>query len=314
MEKPLLNSKLKALFLLLFLLFCLLNASDAKNETSRELRTDEVIILFNDSAERIARELAGIYPTVRAELESTIGWEVDFIPVVAILNERETLRKITSSSLIIALAIPDRNLIIIDSSRVYPEPFTLRTTIKHELCHLLLHRNIKKENLPRWLDEGVCQWTSDGLAEIMMDNKENIIMKAVISDRLINIHELKTFPNDEKALLLSYQQSKSLVEYIIREFGKSNLLQLLGYLQEDYPLEEAVWKSFSVTTSELEKNWQAHLKRKYTMFYYFSQNIYIILFLLAALATFYGFIRMWKRKKAYVDEDEEDVQEKNKFD
>jgi hypothetical protein len=308
------NFKLKAFFFLSLLLFCSVNSSYAINNISRELHTDEVIILSHDPSEKIAKEVAEIYPSVRAEIESTIGWEVEFRPVVIILNDRETLEKMTSSSLITALAIPERHLIIIDSSRVYTKPFTLRTTIKHELCHLLLHWHIKKENLPRWLDEGVCQWVSDGLAEIMMDNKVDVLTRAVMSNRLINIRDLKRFPNDDKALLLSYEQSKSLVEYIVEEFGKSGLLKLLESLKEGDEPEDAVWKSFSVTTSELEKKWHAYLKGKHTIFYYFSQNIYIILFLLAALATLYGFIMMRRKKKAYVDEEVEDVQGENKFD
>lgn len=291
---------------MLFLLFCLLNSSNADNNLYRKLRTDKVEILFEDSSEQIAKEVAKFYPFVRIELETTIGWNVDFKPIVIILKDRNTFKRMTSSDLIIALAIPKRNLIIIDSSRVYTKPFTLRTTVKHELCHLLLHRYI--EDLPRWIDEGVCQWTSEGLAEIMIGNNEDILTKAVVTGRLIKLHDLKRFPNDEKALLLSYEQSKSLVEYIVEEFGKSGLLSLLESLKDGEKLEDAVWKNFSLTISELEKKWHIDLKRKHTIFYYFSQNVYLILFLFGGLITLYGFIKLYKKKKAYVDEDEEDVQ------
>lgn len=291
---------------MLFLLFYLLNSSNADNNLYRKLRTDKVEILFEDSSEQIAKEVAKFYPFVRTELETTIGWNVDFRPIVIILKDRNTFKRMTSSDLIIALAIPKRNLIIIDSSRVYTKPFTLRTTVKHELCHLLLHRYI--EDLPRWIDEGVCQWISEGLAEIMICNNEDILTKAVMTGRLIKLHDLKRFPNDEKALLLSYEQSKNIVEYIIEEFGKSGLLSLLESLKDGDKLEDAIWKNFSLTISELEKKWHIDLKRKHTIFYYFSQNVYLILFLLGGLITIYGFIKLYKRKKAYVDENEEDIQ------
>ncbi len=266
---------------------------------------DELVVLFNDSNEKIAKEVAEVYPFVKSELEKTIGWKVDFRPTVTILKDRNALKRKTLSDLIVAVAIPERNLILIDSSRIYTKPFTLRTTIKHELCHLLLHANIDKENLPRWIDEGVCQWTSNGIAEIIM-NKEDVLAKAVMSGRLISLHDMITFPNDDTGLLLSYEQSKSLIKYIVENFGRLGLLNLLESLRNGNRPDDAVWKNFSITIPELERKWHAYLKRKHTIFYYFSQNVYLILFLFAGLITIYGFTKLWMKKRAYIDVDEDD--------
>jgi hypothetical protein len=46
-------------------------------------------------------------------------------------------------------------------------PFTLTVTLKHELCHLFLHYLIGGGELPRWFNEGIAQWTSGGIAELM---------------------------------------------------------------------------------------------------------------------------------------------------
>lgn len=296
---------LRVLIFSCFLLFHFTNASNADIHVSRELRKDELVVLFNDSNEKIAKEVVEVYLFVKSELEKTIGWKVDFRPTVIISKDRNALKKATFSDLIVALAIPERNLILIDSSRVYTKPFTLKTTIKHELCHLLLHANIDKENLPRWLDEGVCQWTSSGIAEVIM-NKEDVLAKAVMSGGLISLQDMITFPNNDTALLLSYEQSKSLVKYIVEKFGRVGLLNLLESLRNGDRLEDAVWKNFSLTISELEEKWHVYLKKKHTIFYYFSQNVYLILFLFAGLITIYGFTKLWMKKRAYIDVDEDD--------
>jgi len=106
-------------------------------------------------------------------------------------------------------------------------------------------------------------------------------------------------------MILAYEESKSIVEYISSEFGRQGMLNVLEYLHEGYSIEDSIQKGLSISLFELEKNWHAHLRRKHTWFSYFSNNLYTILFFIAALVTIYGFIRLLKKKKAYVDEDEE---------
>ncbi len=284
----------------LFLIF--VNSIYAEMNT---LQTNEVVVLFREPLGNIAQEVTKVYPTVRADLAETFRWEVVFRPDVVLVNNRVNFRKMVGNDIIVAFAIPNQNLIVLDTSRVYTKPFTLESTLKHELCHILLHHNIESERLPRWLDEGVCQWASGGIAELMASDEDRAIAKASMSERLIKIGELERFPLDERSLILAYQESKSIVEYIVSEFGKQGILNVLEYLKEGYSVEDSIQKSLSISLFELEKNWHAHLRRKHTWFSYFSNNLYTILFFIAALVTVYGFIRLLKKKKAYVDEDEE---------
>jgi hypothetical protein len=117
---------------------------------------------------------------------------------------------------------------------------------------------------------------------------------------------LNRFPTDEKNLILAYQESKSIVEYIVRVYGTQGFLTFLKKLHDGESIHEAARKSFSVSLSELEKEWRSSLKRKHTWFLYFSNNIYTVVFILAALVTIYGFIKLVKRRRTYKDEEEED--------
>jgi len=270
------------------------------------LNTRDVVVLFEGPIENVAKEVAEVYPAVRAELVTTLGWEVDFRPGVRLVKGRDALQRMVGSDIVIGFAIPERNLIVLDISRVYAKPFSLEALLKHELCHLLLHRYIEKERLPRWLDEGVCQWASGGITELMALDGDPTLAKATLSDRLIRIENLERFPKDRQSLLLAYEESKSLVDYIVREFGKTGLLRVLEHLREGHSLDDSLLKGLSVTTDELEMKWRAYLKRKHTWFSYVRRNLYVILFFLAALVTVYGFVRMLKKKRAYVDEAEEE--------
>jgi hypothetical protein len=291
------------MLLILFTLLTFLNNLYAETEA---LQTKEVLVIFEKPIENIAKELTEVYPSVKTELVGALKWKVDFKPEIILVKDKEALKKIVGNHVIVAFAVPERNLIVLDTSRVYTKPFTLEATLKHELCHILLHHNIDRENLPRWLDEGVCQWTSGGIAELMASEGNRALEKAAMSDMVISIMNLSRFPQEEKSLLLAYEESKSIVEYIVNNYSKQGLLQALEYLKEGYSIDDSIQKSLSVSTSELEMKWLAHIKRKHTWFSYLSNNIYTILFFLAAVATVYGFIRLLKKKRAYVDEDEED--------
>jgi len=270
------------------------------------LRTEEADIVYEDSLSAVARELIKVYPSVKSELAQTLQWQVDFRPNIVLAKDSGQFKEIVGSKIIVAYAVPGRNLIVLDTSRVYAKPFSLKATLKHEMCHLLLHGNIEQGELPRWLDEGVCQWASGGIAELLSGEEDAALAKAVVYDSLIDIRELNRFPTDEKNLILAYQESKSIVEYIVRVYGTQGFLTFLKKLHDGESIHEAARNSFSVSLSELEKEWRSSLKRKHTWFLYFSNNIYTVVFTLAALVTIYGFIKLVKRRRTYKDEGEED--------
>jgi hypothetical protein len=297
---------MKSLIILSLLLYAVLFPHTAHAE-SEEIRTNEAIVFFDHTAGTAAAMILEIYPGVKSDLAATLGLKVDFRPEIRLIKDKETMKRIAGNDLSVALAIPDRNLILLDTSRVYDKPFSLKTALRHEVCHLLLHRNIRKEDLPRWFDEGVCQWASGGIAEIMTDSGDDLLSKAIISGKLISIEGLDRFPSDRWSLLLAYEESKSFMEYIAEKYGKSEMLRLLEFLKKGHSMNESFREIFSVSPYELEINWQAYLKPKYTRFSYLSRNLYEILFSIAALLTVYGFFRMTKKKREYVDNEEDDV-------
>ena len=270
------------------------------------LQTKEVVVRFDPSLRAAAEEVADIYPALKAELEETIGWRLDFRPTILLIKDENAFQRISRSNLIVAYAVPDKNLIVIDYSRMNTAPFTLGITMEHEMCHLLLHHHIQGDNLPKWLDEGVCQWVSNGIAEIIMKRRSSVLIGATLSGKHISIKDLEDrFPDDGKLLVLAYEESKSLVEYIIKKFGINRLLEVLDQLKNGSDVDAAVLKVLLISLDELEENWHKHLRKKNIWFTYISRNFYGILFFLSALAAMYGFIRLIQKKRAYRDDDDE---------
>ena len=247
-----------------------------------------------------------LYPIVRSDLERAIPWPIEFSPTFVLLKEGE-LEKMAETSLVAALAMPERNLVLFDLSKMARHAFVLESTMKHEVCHLLLHHYVRENRLPKWLDEGVCQWVSSGVAEIIIERRVSFLDEAVLADKVISLQQLSDdFPKEDRSLILAYEQSKSIVTYISQKYGADRLLSILSRLRDGTALREAVKESLGITASELESNWRGSLKKERTWLVYASIHIYEILFFVAALLTVGGFVRLILRKSRRREGEEEE--------
>ena len=288
------------LFLLIFLV------SPPYTVKADSLKNDEIILEFPAPLRGAAQEIYEIYPAIKADLEETLGWRLDFRPTVLITKDRRAFQGRAVSHLIVAYAVPGRNLIVIDYSKINAHPFAVEVTLKHELSHLLLHHYIPGENLPKWLDEGISQSVSGGVAEILLGERGGALKQAVLSKNFISIRQMTvSFPDDEKGLLLAYEESKSIVEYIQRQFGPEAIRKVLRLLKTGEGGDAAILKGLSIPLDELERRWHRDLRENITWLVYISNNIYLLLFFLAGLVTIVGFIRLLRRKRAYVDDEDE---------
>ena len=272
---------------------------------TNSLQQKEVLILFEEPLRAAAEDVASIYPVLKKDLEETLGWHVNFRPTVTLIGDSSFFHRLAGSDFIAAFAVPQKKLIVIDYSRMTTDPFTIDLILKHELCHLLLHDLIKGHNLPKWLDEGVTQWVSDGMAEIISNQEGSVLDEAILSGKYISIGSLTTrFPRDRKRLMLAYEESKSLVEYIISKWGRDGILTLLEHLKDGKEVDQAILMSLSISFDELEHRWYNHLKKRITWVTYLINHLYEFLFSIAALILIIGFIRVVLKKRAYEEEEE----------
>lgn len=271
------------------------------------LQNDDIAVVYEPPLKAAAGEVLRMYPVLRQELEGLFGWHLNAGAQVVLVKTNQTFQNLARNNLIVAFAVPDKNLIVIDYSRMSTRPFNLSITLKHEMCHLLLHEHINSGNLAKWVDEGVCQWASDGIGEILMDQNGSGLDAAIMAGQTLRLSRLaETFPGDTRSLTLAYEQSKSVVAFIDRQFGKQALLNILSDLKNGKTIETASMQNLSITISELENQWLTEIERTPRWLVYLADNLYGILFFLAALLTVCGFLLRLKRKRRWEDEQEED--------
>jgi hypothetical protein len=272
------------------------------------LNTNDASIFYEHPLFGPAHELAGLFPSVRKELEISLGVPIDFRPAVILVSNEVAFEQIVGNRLIVAYAVPDKMLMVIDYARSSKDPFNTRTIIKHELCHLVLHRHIQK--LPRWLDEGVSQWVSGGFAELFSEKRDSYLRWATISGGLISLNAMDNgFPQDEPGLVLAYEESRSIVDYIVFRYGKNGITNILTALKNGKPLEDAIMISLGTPMPELEKDWRQSIRTWAALLIFIMGNIYSIIFFLAALATVAGYVRYRIRRRRFIEEEDEDYPE-----
>jgi hypothetical protein len=287
----------------ILLFIFVLNASSGAAEL-QEYRGPEIIVRYEAPLKNAARQIASDYKTNRVDIEMKLGWRLRSNPVV-VLMRNNAFQEMAGNKLVTAFAVPEKNLIVIDYSKMDRSPFDLRDTFKHELTHLLLHQKIKSPALPKWLDEGVAQWASGGMADIL-NTERDLLQPAVLSHSLIPLSGLSsTFPDSPSGLTLAYEESKSFVEFIVNQYGDIKLRALLHRLEKQGTIEQAVYDNYGVSLDMLEQSWKKSLLKNNLWISYLADHLYWLLFFLAALITISGYCVVKRRIRNYRDEEDE---------
>jgi hypothetical protein len=272
-----------------------------------QIQAGDLTIVFDQDLSGGAKEALQIYPGIKKDLEKTLKQKITFNPTLVLVKDTRVFQKMADSPFAVAFAIPERDIMVIDYSRMNIDPFSLGLTMKHELCHLLLHQIAKEGMIPRWLGEGIAQWVSAGIPEIMMNSKRSLLNEAILSGKSLDMRALADdFPRDQESLYLAYEASRSMVAYMIERFGVEGMIRILNRIKEGEEWEAAISNALSVPFDELQRNWHHDLEKKLTWYTYLINNLYEILFFLAALFAAIGFVRAYLRKRAYMRQREED--------
>ena len=131
-------------------------------------------------------------------------------------------------------------------------------TLFHEYTHAIIH-DLAKGNCPRWLNEGL----SELQGEKIEASSDKLLQMAAATDKLIPLDDLDYAfqSSDTGAVVLGYQQSRSLASYLTKNHGYRRVRNLLELLGKDTPLEIALRRSCNVSLTQLEAKWKEWLPR-----------------------------------------------------
>ena len=176
-----------------------------------------------------------------------------------------------------------------------------KRALVHELTHLVVHQATFSPygQLPIWLDEGLAMY-NEGELEPQYHTR---LEKAIQEDGLISVRSLcSPFSAETEKALLSYAQSYSLVEYLLRNYGQYRMLNLLTLLKEGATYDEALTEAYGFDIDGLDANWHATLTSQTVVANEARQSHLDLIVVSAALATLLILLgarivarRMWRR-------------------
>jgi len=127
--------------------------------------------------------------------------------------------------------------------------------LAHELGHSVIHQitfSPYGNVLPTWLDEGLALHSEGEIDPYL----EEWLKKAIERDRLISVRSLSSpFSAIPEEAYISYAQSQSLVDFLIKSYGKDKIFKLLMILKEGATCDEALTQVYSFDQDGLEKLW-----------------------------------------------------------
>jgi Peptidase MA superfamily len=161
-------------------------------------------------------------------------------------------------------AFPEFSIVLIDVAPSNLDWGLGATT--HELTHQVIHQKIKSPlgdlSMPHWMDEGLAVYyeTYPGA----LDPQFAVPLKrAIQNDSLQQLRSLAgSFPADSTAANLSYAESYSVVDFIIRHYGRDKLAQLLQGFKTGGFYDDIFEQVLGVDTDGLENAWRVDVGAK----------------------------------------------------
>lgn len=134
-----------------------------------------------------------------------------------------------------------------------------KRVIAHELTHLVIHQVTFNpySDLPTWLDEGLAM-TAEGELE---SGFTNALARARNENKLISVRSLASpFSAYADESLLAYAESYKLVEYLIDNYGREEMFELLNTFRQGSGYDEALEKVYGFDMDGLNTLWRASLE------------------------------------------------------
>jgi hypothetical protein len=131
----------------------------------------------------------------------------------------------------------------------------------HELTHVLVHRFTFSclFSLPTWLDEGLSEFVERGEEGLGTDQAD--FEAAVADDTLFSVRALGgSFPEDPEKANLAYVQSYTLVDFLIAEYGRDEIVDLLAALREGEAIDDALQEAYGFDQDGLEDAWREYIE------------------------------------------------------
>ncbi len=127
----------------------------------------------------------------------------------------------------------------------------------HEVTHILVHRAGEGAlgRVPSWLNEGLAEYGNIQPGE----SYDRALAYAVRTNNLLPITSMDVPPGTPEDVIIFYGQARSIVRFMIDEYGEEKMRELMVTLKSGKNVRNAAPLVYGVTLLELENQWRDRL-------------------------------------------------------
>ena len=135
-----------------------------------------------------------------------------------------------------------------------------RSGMVHEFTHLLLDEALESPaaNLPAWLNEGLAMYFESDFSK-----GNTNIHNALKADGLLPLNSMGTIPGKPTDVHLFYNQSLSLVKFLINEYGENHMSSMIKSIGEGSDVQGAFQQAYGLSLEEFEAEWLSQTREQH---------------------------------------------------
>ncbi len=196
----------------------------------------------------------------------------------------------------------DRNAIAVKSPRLRSIEDDFRGTVRHELIHVLLYRNTDTENLPRWLNEGICMMLAN---EIRWQSTIQVA-RMHLTGQIIPpsaLDQAFRAPGSDRQFGDAYAQALSMTRALYSDLGEERFWAVVKAMREE-PFDRAM---VSAGALDVETFWSGYTGSLWGVTIITTLRTGSFWGLIAVLSIVAFLVRWWKNRRIvrrWEDEDD----------
>ncbi len=249
-----------------------------QNKAGDQLKTEPVLFIYEDTrfewqslsqgqltlywygeAQEFGQHLLDVAGQALRRLQEEVGVELeDAVKIYVYLSKSDMDKAISSRSesfdaqiVTLGMAIGKHTMLLLGTAPGVEE------TIAHELSHIVVHLATDNPlgDIPAWLDEGLAMYAEGELPHYNAVALEEAIRR----DALISVRSLSSYTGAPEQVDLYYGEVYSLVDFMLKEYGKEKMSHLLAVFKEGSHQEDALQEVYGFGLDELDDQWRAYL-------------------------------------------------------
>lgn len=230
-------------------------------KTWKTLKNDKVILFWYDGGQNFGQAIFDKANNTLAAIQQDIGATMSHAVQIFIYGDRKEFLDVLSpgNQEWAGGTIDDTFGIVLINASSGDLDYALSTT-PHELTHLVIAENLKGPYkdvaMPLWMNEGLAVY-HEYIPPKNEPRFDAALRRGIQTDTLFSLRSLSSnFPADASVVEMAYGEGFSVVDFMVRTYGRDKLTQIMSLFKAGTTADDAFMKVLGVDQDGLENAWR----------------------------------------------------------